>query len=183
MEIFERGRGTISSSERLAYPSWQSRPQMICLYSKAMSLRAKYKDTFIMWTRCWAETAGWWHTEPCQPFSDDFFLISTAWARFEPERAGHNFPLCWEAENTWAKERGSFPSHNFSPDYLLLNLYNLWPKTTTKKEWYFYNATPTSGSYFAVGPGGNKTDDLFIWVASLVKLEPLLDFTKINLTN
>lgn len=119
-----------------------------------------------MWAKCWAEWAGWWHTEPCQPFSDDFFLVSTAWARFEPERAGYNFPLCWET----------------SP-IIWYQIYIIPDQKKKKKVVFLQCYTSFRGSYSAVGPGGNKTEDLFIWVASWVKLEPLVYFTKITLTS
>lgn len=45
---------------------------------------AKWRDVSIMWDRCWTEAAGWWHAGLCQPFCDDFFWVSTAWARWEP---------------------------------------------------------------------------------------------------
>lgn len=171
--------GTISSCERLAYPSCQSRPQMISLYSKAMSLRAKYKDVLIVWTRYWPETAGWWHRGPCQPFSDDFVVVSTACARFEPGSWTQLSTLLRSSETPQQRE-GIIFLLPFSPhsEYLLPKLYPPWQKKV-----YCDNATPTSGCYFAVGPTGMRQRCLFTWVAGWVKSESLLGFTKITVTN
>lgn len=51
--------------------------------------------------------ASLWWLQTQSPASDDFFLVSTAGARFEPE-AGHNFSLGWEAEKHLSKGKGLF---------------------------------------------------------------------------